>query len=201
MIIKVGERITELRNKYNLTQHALAKELGVSRSSVNAWEMGISMPTIDRLIDIAEYFHVSVDYLLGFKPIPKSESEEESEEESKAASKSKKAASKAVPPRNRTLDNRVIFTKLRHDYQDPNRDKLQTAKTKQLPIDDYFKIIGREKEVTDFTNKVDEAKYNKPNVIASINKQEEQFIKQMQSSSNRNSPIVRGYVGKKKIYK
>ena len=53
------------RNKNNITQLALAKELGVSRSSVNAWEMGISMPTIDRLIDIAEYFHVSVDYLLG----------------------------------------------------------------------------------------------------------------------------------------
>ena len=65
MIIKIGEKINELRNKYNITQLALAKELGVSRSSVNAWEMGISMPTIDRLIDIAEYFHVSVDYLLG----------------------------------------------------------------------------------------------------------------------------------------
>ena len=65
MIIKIGEKINELRNKNNITQLALAKELGVSRSSVNAWEMGISMPTIDRLIDIAQYFHVSVDYLLG----------------------------------------------------------------------------------------------------------------------------------------
>lgn len=65
MIIKIGEKINELRNKNNITQLALAKELGVSRSSVNAWEIGISMPTIDRLIDIAEYFHVSVDYLLG----------------------------------------------------------------------------------------------------------------------------------------
>lgn len=65
MIIKVGERITELRNKYNLTQHALAKELGVSRSSVNAWEMGISTPSVERIVDIATYFHVTVDYLLG----------------------------------------------------------------------------------------------------------------------------------------
>lgn len=67
MIIKVGERITELRNKYNLTQHALAKELGVSRSSVNAWEMGISTPSVERIIDIAQYFHVSVDYILGLE--------------------------------------------------------------------------------------------------------------------------------------
>lgn len=65
MIIKVGERITELRNKYNLTQHALAKVLGVSRSSVNAWEMGISTPSVERIVDIATYFHVTVDYLLG----------------------------------------------------------------------------------------------------------------------------------------
>ncbi len=65
MIIKVGERITELRNKNNLTQHALARELGVSRSSVNAWEMGISTPSVERIVDIATYFHVTVDYLLG----------------------------------------------------------------------------------------------------------------------------------------
>ena len=67
MIIKVGERITELRSKYNLTQHALAKELGVSRSSVNAWEMGISVPSVERIVDISQYFHVSVDYLLGLE--------------------------------------------------------------------------------------------------------------------------------------
>ena len=100
------------------------------------------------------------------------------------------------------LDTNVIFTKLKHDYQDPNRDKLQTAKTKQLTMDDYFKVIGREKEVADFTNKVDESKWTSskptPNIITSkLNKNEEQFIKQMQSS--RKSPIVRGYVGKKKI--
>ena len=65
MIIKIGEKISELRNKNNLTQFALAKALGVTRSSVNAWEMGISLPTIERIIDIAQYFHVSVDYLLG----------------------------------------------------------------------------------------------------------------------------------------
>ena len=65
MIIKVGERITELRNKNNLTQHALARELGVSRSSVNAWEMGISTPSVERIVDISNYFRVTVDYLLG----------------------------------------------------------------------------------------------------------------------------------------
>ena len=36
-----------------------------SRSAVNAWEMGTSKPTIDTLVDLADFFHVSTDYLLG----------------------------------------------------------------------------------------------------------------------------------------
>ncbi len=66
MIIKIGERIAELRNKRDLSQSALAKSLGVSRSSVNAWEMSISIPTIEKIIDIADYFKVSIDYLIGY---------------------------------------------------------------------------------------------------------------------------------------
>ncbi len=65
MIIKIGEKICELRNKRDLTQQALAKHMGVTRSSVNAWEMGISIPSVEKIIDLAEFFHVSVDYLLG----------------------------------------------------------------------------------------------------------------------------------------
>ena len=65
MVIKIGEKINELRIKKDLTQQALAKSLGVTRSSVNAWEMGISIPTIEKIIDIATFFQVSVDYLLG----------------------------------------------------------------------------------------------------------------------------------------
>ena len=65
MIIKIGEKISELRNRQNLTQQALAKSLGVTRSSVNAWEMGISHPSIEKIIDISTFFHVTNDYLLG----------------------------------------------------------------------------------------------------------------------------------------
>jgi len=65
MIIKIGEKISELRNKQGLTQSALARCLGVTRSSVNAWEMSISYPSIEKIIDIAQFFHVSTDYLLG----------------------------------------------------------------------------------------------------------------------------------------
>lgn len=61
----IADRIKELREKKNLTQSALAKKLNVTRSSVNAWEMGISIPSTALIVDIARLFHVSTDYLLG----------------------------------------------------------------------------------------------------------------------------------------
>lgn len=61
----VADRIKSLREKNNLTQTALAKQLNVTRSSVNAWEMGISVPSTALIVDLAKLFHISTDYLLG----------------------------------------------------------------------------------------------------------------------------------------
>ena len=61
----VGEKIKILRNKYNLTQTDIAKKLGITRSSVNAWEMGISIPSTQYIVELAQLFNVSSDYLLG----------------------------------------------------------------------------------------------------------------------------------------
>ncbi|MDE6750496.1 MAG: helix-turn-helix domain-containing protein [Lachnospiraceae bacterium] len=61
----VAERIKHLREKNNLTQSSLAKKLNVTRSSVNAWEMGISVPSTALIVDLARLFHISTDYLLG----------------------------------------------------------------------------------------------------------------------------------------
>lgn len=61
----VAEKIKYLREKNNLTQSALAKKLNVTRSSVNAWEMGISVPSTALIVDLAKLFQVSTDYLLG----------------------------------------------------------------------------------------------------------------------------------------
>ena len=49
----------------NFTQAALARKLGVTRSSVNAWEMGVSLPSTHYLKELASIFNVSADYLLG----------------------------------------------------------------------------------------------------------------------------------------
>ena len=61
----IGERIKDLREKLNMTQTALARRLGLSRSAVNAWEMGVSIPSVPYLLQLSELCQVSVDYLLG----------------------------------------------------------------------------------------------------------------------------------------
>ena len=65
MIISISERIKELREKQNITQSSLAKKLSITRSAVNAWEMGISIPNVEKLVELSSLFNVSVDYLLG----------------------------------------------------------------------------------------------------------------------------------------
>ena len=61
----VSERIKNLRMSNDMTQTDLAKKLNITRSSVNAWELGISTPSTTYLVELAQLFHVSTDYLLG----------------------------------------------------------------------------------------------------------------------------------------
>lgn len=61
----IGEQIRFLRDRAGISQSELSKKLGVTRSSVNAWESGLSAPTAVYLIDLAKFFHVSTDFLLG----------------------------------------------------------------------------------------------------------------------------------------
>lgn len=61
----VADRIKALRISNNMTQSDLAKKLNITRSSVNAWELGISTPSTTYLVELAQLFHVSTDYLLG----------------------------------------------------------------------------------------------------------------------------------------
>ncbi len=61
-----GERIANLRKERKVSQEELADVLCTSRQAISKWERGESDPDIDRLKDLAIYFGVSIDYLLGF---------------------------------------------------------------------------------------------------------------------------------------
>ena len=61
----ICDTIKELRERAGLSQAALAKKVGVTRSAVNAWEMGLSIPTTQYVAQLAQLFHVSADFMLG----------------------------------------------------------------------------------------------------------------------------------------
>lgn len=67
MYIILDQRIKELREQNGLTQTELARKIGVTRSSINGWEMGVSIPSIMKLVELALFFHVTTDYLLGME--------------------------------------------------------------------------------------------------------------------------------------
>ena len=58
-------RIKNLRQSRELNQVQLAEKLGVKKQSISNWENDNIMPSIEMLIKIADFFHVSTDYLLG----------------------------------------------------------------------------------------------------------------------------------------
>lgn len=58
------ERLSELCQEKGTSPNAVAKKLGISSGSITAWKKG-TLPRIETVQKLAEYFHVSADYLLG----------------------------------------------------------------------------------------------------------------------------------------
>lgn len=62
---KFNERLRELREDNNLTQTELAKELLIDQRSLSFYEIGKYEPNLDTLMQMAIFFNVSCDYILG----------------------------------------------------------------------------------------------------------------------------------------
>ena len=60
-----SERLKDLRIEKGLTQIELAKNLGVSKGVISLWENSLREPGMYSLIQIAKFFDVSIDYLVG----------------------------------------------------------------------------------------------------------------------------------------
>ena len=66
--IRIGEQISFLRRQKGITQETLAKHFGVTNQTVSKWESGQCYPDIQLLPQIADYFGISVDELMGHTP-------------------------------------------------------------------------------------------------------------------------------------
>ena len=61
----LGNNIKELRKNKHMTQKDLAEAMKVSQQTVGAWETERAIPGADTLSELADYFNVTTDYLLG----------------------------------------------------------------------------------------------------------------------------------------
>ena len=62
--MNVADRIQNLRRSKGISQEELADKIGVSRQSVSKWESEQSIPDIDKVIIMSEFFEVTTDYIL-----------------------------------------------------------------------------------------------------------------------------------------
>lgn len=67
MKTKIGENIKLYRKEKNFTQEQLSEAMGVTVGAVSKWESGASVPDISIIMELADFFEVSVDALLGFE--------------------------------------------------------------------------------------------------------------------------------------
>ena len=64
--MKVADRIQHLRKTKGISQEELADKIGVSRQAVSKWESEQSLPDIDKIIVLSEFFDVTTDYILKY---------------------------------------------------------------------------------------------------------------------------------------
>ena len=62
-----SERLKELRLEHNLSQHELAKAVGLTHTAIGIWERKQRIPNADAVISLAIFFKVTTDYLLGLE--------------------------------------------------------------------------------------------------------------------------------------
>jgi transcriptional regulator with XRE-family HTH domain len=60
-----SQRLRELRHSQQLTIEQLAKGLGLVKQTVGNWETGARVPSLELMVSLADFFDVSLDYLVG----------------------------------------------------------------------------------------------------------------------------------------
>lgn len=73
----IGQRIRDLRKQKKMSQSELAKIIGVTQTTITAWETGKAEPSSSAVANLADYFNVTTDYLLG-RPEEKKEKDSNS---------------------------------------------------------------------------------------------------------------------------
>ena len=68
---KFPERLRRLRERRRVSRYVVSELCGLNRNAVRRYERGEAEPTMKALVNIADYFEVSLDYLVGISDTPK----------------------------------------------------------------------------------------------------------------------------------
>lgn len=60
-----NNRIKELRLEKGLSQRQLAQAVGIKQANISRWETGIVVPSVEECWILADFFRVSIDFLVG----------------------------------------------------------------------------------------------------------------------------------------
>lgn len=66
-----SQRLNKLRQIKNISHEKLAAELGLTRTTVSHWENGLRLPSLEVAAELAGFFNVSLDYLIGRSDDPR----------------------------------------------------------------------------------------------------------------------------------
>lgn len=62
--MKFNEKLIKLRKEKGLSQEELGDELNVTRQTISKWELALTTPEMTKLIEISDFFNISLDNLL-----------------------------------------------------------------------------------------------------------------------------------------
>ena len=96
-------RISDIRESEELTQEQLSKIIGGSRVSISKWENQKDFPNIQKMNTMADYFHISLDYIFNF-------SKTKNYPDNKVGALNKKIVGKRL--REVRIDNKLSLRKL-----------------------------------------------------------------------------------------
>lgn len=64
LALTVGKNLASLRKAKGMTQQELAQKINYSDKSISKWELGYALPSVDVLLDFANFYGVTIDYLV-----------------------------------------------------------------------------------------------------------------------------------------
>lgn len=63
-LVRIGQKLKDLRVNANISQNELADMLYCTRQAISRWEQGLGLPTIDNMCELIKIYNISLDELL-----------------------------------------------------------------------------------------------------------------------------------------